>query len=121
MSSPGDGVCQLHARPAQSTCKRCGGFLCDWCEKLAPSWGPGFCNECLHYVTPDTAHLGKMSFGVMFVVAFLAVLSFFSFVGLRTQLARRPFDLGGAIWTGSIGVGLALVAVFVLAQYWRKR
>jgi hypothetical protein len=90
-------------------------------EKLAPSWGPGFCNECLHYVTPDTAHLGKMSFGVMFVVAFLAVLSFFSFVGLRTQLARRPFDLGGAIWTGSIGVGLALVAVFVLAQYWRKR
>ncbi|MFZ5445506.1 MAG: hypothetical protein ACOZQL_36280 [Myxococcota bacterium] len=39
-------VCPLHGRPSSTTCVRCGVFLCDWCEKLAPSWGPGLCADC---------------------------------------------------------------------------
>lgn len=118
---PVDGVCQLHSRPARSTCRRCGLFLCDWCEKLAPSWGPGYCNDCLQFVTPETAHLGRMSMGTMFVIALLAVMAMFGFVGLRTELARVPMDAGGIVWTGAIAVGPLLAVVFIVVMHWRRR
>ncbi|MBL8954065.1 MAG: hypothetical protein JNK82_25030 [Myxococcaceae bacterium] len=33
-------------RVAEAPCIRCGAFRCDWCVKLAPSWGPGLCAAC---------------------------------------------------------------------------
>lgn len=121
MSSPTDGACKLHSRPARSTCKRCGLFLCDWCEKLAPSWGPGYCNECLHFVTPDTAHLARMPMATMFAIALLGVITFFGSVGLRIELTRVPTDFGGIVWTGAIAIVPLLVIAFIVAQYWRRR
>lgn len=118
---PGDSRCQLHSRPARSTCRRCGLFLCDWCEKLAPSWGAGYCNDCLHFVSPETAHLGKMSLSTMFVIALLAVMALFGFAGVRTELTRAPLDPGGLVWTGAIAVGPLLAVAFIVAQYWRGR
>src|SRR5262249_8680179 len=33
-------------RAVAATCLRCGRFVCDWCVKLAPSWGHGLCLDC---------------------------------------------------------------------------
>jgi hypothetical protein len=118
---PAEGRCQLHQRVARTTCKRCGGFICDWCEKLAPSWGPGYCNDCLHFVSPDESGLRRMSFGVMFVIALVAVFAFVSFVGTRAALAKTPLDLGGVIWSGTMGVGFLVADGLIIAQYWRKK
>ena len=114
-------ACKLHSRPRSATCQRCGQFLCDWCVKLAPSWGAGYCGDCLHFVTPDTAQPGTMPLTTRLTLALLCVLAVFSFGGLRMALTHRPVDTGGVIWSTGIGVGLLLAVAFTLVQHWRKR
>lgn len=69
--------CSHHARVAQVPCARCGSLLCDWCVKLAPSWGQGLCPSCQHAAAPKAgARFGP--------------------VRLRTQMVMMLFGVGGA-------------------------
>lgn len=105
------GTCALHTRPAEQTCKRCGVFICDWCVKLAPDWGPGLCHDCLKHAAPKTKVV-RATFGSGFLLVFLSLnglLAFFGFFGL---LASGRGTLGSlllsALWAIG-GIGGAIV------------
>lgn len=112
-------VCKFHSRPERSKCERCGQPRCDWCEKLAPSWGPGYCEECLHFVTPEGAGLrGRWGLGLL--VLFLLALSGFGFFGLHLQLGRTPVNSAGVTWTAVAAIGPLIAAVFAVAMRFRR-
>lgn len=71
-------TCTQHpSRPADTPCVRCGAFICDWCVKLAPSWGPGLCLDCQKRTGASTPKL-PLSRGFMIVGAAVLISPFFT-------------------------------------------
>ncbi len=59
-------------RTAAAPCERCGAFRCDWCVKLAPSWGPGLCAACQKRA--PTAGTGRLPRSRLFMLVSIGVL-----------------------------------------------
>jgi hypothetical protein len=74
-------------RAAEVPCTRCGAFLCDWCVKLAPSWGNGLCASCQKRVAAEPAARVPKS-GLFMWVSFGVLLGpFLSWHDLQETLA----------------------------------
>lgn len=100
-------TCAAHARASTSTCVRCGLFLCDWCEKLAPSWGPGLCPACQRHRAPSTVRLTRLKGPTMVLV----MLSLWGGLAALASLFRVE------TWTERAASMLVLVGVVVLNGY----
>lgn len=105
--------CPLHQRPSEQTCTRCGTFVCDWCVKLAPDWGPGLCHECLRRDPPRTAVV-RLTLTTGFLVALLGLMGLASSGALLQSLfdsqasntGRAANALGAVI--GFVGAGVVI-------------
>ena len=100
-------TCAAHDRASTSTCVRCGVFLCDWCEKLAPSWGPGLCPACQRYRAPSTVRLTRIKGPTMA----LMMLTLWGALGALVALFRVE------TWTERAVAMLVLVGVALLNGY----
>lgn len=111
--------CTVHpGRPVSATCTRCGAFLCDWCVKLAPSWGPGLCQSCQKVKHVEAAPAITLSRPLVLVSTvlmlrpWLGIGAFFSDLGLGAD-ARAAGDT--ALATQALGLAAADALLTVLA------
>src|SRR5262245_45641633 len=111
-SSPELVKCPDHpTRDVVETCMRCGRFLCDWCVKLSPSWGPGLCASCQRHQAPRAA--GHWLKGwLMLAGALLLILPVLGFknVVLAIEILRDSDEAAQR--------GLALVALMIEVGVW---
>jgi len=91
-----DARCEPHGREATQTCRRCGVFLCDWCVKLAPDWGPGLCPGCQRLCAPPPPRRLPRSWTVRTVLGALMVAMVVSLLTLARALFEGP-DLRRAV------------------------
>lgn len=88
--------------------------MCDWCEKLAPSWGPGLCEACQRVRAPAGLRFAIPSrlVGTVAVLSLcLGLMAWGSVLGAWTW-KDRFVGLAG----GSLGVG-----VFAILMLRRRR
>jgi hypothetical protein len=130
MADFADARCTEHpGRAAAATCTRCGNFICDWCVKLAPSWGPGLCAQCQK--VKHTAALPPMALSKGFIVVSVLIFirPWWTLWGLRDvfalgaqavdgQDAAAATAAMGLLATGVLFVGLSFVA---MALFWLRR
>jgi hypothetical protein len=99
-------------RAAEAPCTRCGAFRCDWCVKLAPSWGPGLCASCQKRQAVDPAAKLPRSRLFMFVSFGVLLGPFFTGAELKGVLALREEE------TVVQSVVMAIAAVLVVLLVW---
>jgi len=108
-----EGRCAEHpSRRAETPCVRCGTFICDWCVKLAPSWGPGLCLQCQKRTAGAEAQPIPKTRGFIIVAAGTLLCPFITLNEL-SETTKLPHG------TGDEQVGrLFAIAVLVLLLVW---
>ena len=105
--------CAQHpARTADTPCLRCGAFICDWCVKLAPSWGPGLCLDCQTRAAEATPAKVPMTRGFVVVGAAVLLCPFITWNEIvdAAALARESPEYQPTV--------TAVIAVLVVLLVW---
>jgi hypothetical protein len=110
--------CSEHpGRAATTPCVRCGGFICDWCVKLAPSWGAGLCLTCQKRAPNSAVAVPKTR---MFIVAGSALLigPFLSLMDLNDllKMGRAAADTADKHAAAIATIGIVLVLAMMAAN-----
>ena len=130
MAEVATASCSEHpGRAAFAPCTRCGAFICDWCVKLAPSWGPGLCAKCQkvkHGAVAPPMALSKAFILVsvaLFVRPWLSMGGVFQDLteGSRAAAGHNP-QLATQFLVATVADGLLTVLAFVaMGLFWFRR
>jgi hypothetical protein len=127
---PSAAVCVEHpGRAAATACVRCGTFICDWCVKLAPSWGPGLCAKCqklVHASSGEPVAVSRLTRRVGAILIVRPLIGVYLVAGVM-RFGMEAFDAqdSAALAQASIAIfGEVLITFFCavcLLAFWLRR